>query len=80
MLCWGSSVRGNKEVEVFLIFMISQLTFKINPSSPEHFSQTYFPKGGLLQPPSTIINMEGHVTLNLLPLYSYGCLSIETNK
>ena len=23
----------------------------VNPCSPEGFSQTYFPKGGLLQPP-----------------------------
>ena len=23
----------------------------LNPCSPEGFSQTYFPKGGLLQPP-----------------------------
>ena len=30
---------------------------------------TYFP----LQPP-LIINMEDHITLNLLPMYSYRCL------
>ena len=50
----------------------------INPCSPEGFSQTYFPKGGLLQPP-WIINTEGHITLNLLPVYRYGHpLSIDT--
>ena len=50
----------------------------ISPSSPEHFSRKYFPKRGLLYP-LTIINMEGHITLNLLPLYSYGCpLSIDS--
>ena len=51
----------------------------INPCSPEGFSQTYFPKGGLLQPPLWIINTEGHITLNLLPVYRYGHpLSIDT--
>ena len=50
-----------------------------NPCSPEGFSQTYFPKGGLLQPPLWIINTEGHITLNLLPVYRYGRpLSIDT--
>ena len=44
--------------------------------------RTIFPepifRWGLLQPP-LIINMEGNITLNLLPLYSYGCLlSIDT--
>ena len=29
-----------------------QISTKLNPCSPEGFSQTYFPKGGLLQPPS----------------------------
>ena len=51
----------------------------VNPCSPEGFSQTYFPKGGLLQPPFWIINTEGHITLNLLPMYRYGHpLSIDT--
>ena len=51
----------------------------LNPCSPEGFSQTYFPKGGLLQPPLWIINTEGHITLNLLPVYRYGHpLSIDT--
>ena len=50
-----------------------------NPCSPEGFSQTYFPKGGLLQSPLWIINTEGHITLNLLPVYRYGHpLSIDT--
>ena len=51
-----------------------------NPCSPEGFSQAYFPKGGgLLQPPLWIINTEGHITLNLLPMYRYGHpLSIDT--
>ena len=53
---------------------------RLNPCSPEGFSQTYFPKGGLLQPPLWIINTEGHITLNLLPVYRYGHpLSIDTN-
>ena len=30
---------------------ILKITLRINPCSPEGFSQTYFPKGGLLQPP-----------------------------
>ena len=34
---------------------------------------------GLLQPPLWIINTEGHITLNLLPVYRYGHpLSIDT--
>ena len=53
--------------------------YRFNPSSPEHFSQTYFLKGGCCNPPQ-IINMEGHITLNLPPVYySYGCpLSTDT--
>ena len=44
----------------------------INPCSPEGFSsQTYFPKGGCCNPP-WIIKTEGHITLNLLPVYRYG--------
>ena len=54
------------------------LDSNFNPCSPEGFSRTYFPKGGLLQPP-WIINTEGHITLNLLPVYRYGHpLSIDT--
>ena len=50
----------------------------INPCSPEGFSRTYFPKGGCCNPP-WIINTEGHITLNLLPVYRYGHpLSIDT--
>ena len=50
----------------------------INPCSPEGFSQTHFPKGDCCNPP-WIINTEGHITLNLLPVYSYGHpLSIDT--
>ena len=66
MLCWRWSIWSDN------IF---------NPCSPEGFSQTYFPKGGgLLQPPPLwIINTEGHITLNLLPMYRYGHpLSIDT--
>ena len=43
----------------------------INPCSPEGFPQTYFLKGGCFNPP-WIINTEGHITLNLLPVYRYG--------
>ena len=54
------------------------LHFFFNPCSPEGFSQTYFPKGGCCNPP-WIINTEGHITLNLLPVYRYGHpLSIDT--
>ena len=54
------------------------LCFSVNPCSPEGFSRTYFPKGGCCNPP-WIINTEGHITLNLLPLYRYGHpLSIDT--
>ena len=50
----------------------------INPCSPEGFSQTYFPKGGCCNPP-WIINTEGHIALDLLPVYRYGHpLSIDT--
>ena len=53
---------------------------KFNPCSPEGFSQTYFPKGGgVVATPLWIINTEGHITLNLLPMYRYGHpLSIDT--
>ena len=51
----------------------------INPCSPEGFSQTYFPKGGVVATPLWIINTEGHIALNLLPMYRYGHpLSIDT--
>ena len=61
----------------FYFFFYSK--YYINPSSPERFFQTYCPKGGLLQPPLRIINIECHITLNLLPMYSYGPpLSIDT--
>ena len=50
------------------------LTLVLRSIFPNIFSEG----GGLLQPPM-IINMEGHISLNLLPLYSYGCpLSIDT--
>ena len=60
--------------------LFSLCATSLNPCSPEGFSQTYFPKGGgLLQPPLWIINTEGHITLNLLPVYRYGHpLSIDT--
>ena len=49
-----------------------------NLCSPEGFSQTYFPNGGCCNTP-WIINTEGHITLNLLPVYRYGHpLSIDT--
>ena len=52
-----------------------------NPCSPEGFSQTYFTKGGCCNPP-WIINTEGHITLNLLPVYRYNGhpLSIDAKK
>ena len=43
------------------------------------FSQHIFLRGGCCNPPSRIINTEGHITLNLLPMYRYGHpLSIDT--
>ena len=57
------SVNNNKVPTMFLkcIFKVIMLArsqklkkkndMLINPCSPEGFSQTYFPKGGLLQPP-----------------------------
>ena len=55
------------------------LRLSINPFSPEGFSQTYFPDGGVVATPPWIINTEGHITLNLLPVYRYGHpLSIDT--
>ena len=53
--------------------------YSFNPCSPEGFSQTYFPKGGVVATPLWIINTEGHITLNLLPVYRYGHpFSIDT--
>ena len=50
----------------------------INPCYPEGFPQTYFPKG-VVATPLWIINTEGHITLNLLPVYRYEHpLSIDT--
>ena len=54
------------------------MTVYFNPCYPEGFSQTYFPKG-VVATPLQIINIEGHITLNLLPVYRYGHpLSIDT--
>ena len=39
-----------------------------NPCYPKGFSQTYFPKGGCCNP-LRIISYEGHIALNLLPVY-----------
>ena len=51
-----------------------KIALRFNPCSPEGVSQTYFSKGGCW-----IINTEGHITLNLLPVYRYGHpLSIDT--
>ena len=55
------------------------LQYSINPCYPEGFSQTYFPKGVVVATPLWIINTEGHIILNLLPVYRYGHpLSIDT--
>ena len=52
-----------------------QLTLVLLRVFPKHI----FLRGGLLQPPLWIINTEGHITLNLLPVYRYGHpLSIDT--
>ena len=50
-----------------------------NPSFPEHFPKHIFLRGGGCCNPPPVINIEFHITLNLLPVYSYGCpLSINT--
>ena len=57
---------------------LARIPSVLNPCSPEGFSQTYFPKGGCCNP-LWIINTEGHITLNLIPVYRYGHpLSIDT--
>ena len=57
---------------------VMNFNFDFNPCCPEDFSQTYFPKGGCCNP-LRIINIEGHITINLLPVYRYGHLhSIDT--
>ena len=67
-----------------MIFIKLQIMKGNNPCYPEGFSQTYFPKGalqlrGVVATPPWIINTEGHITLNLLPVYRYGHrLSIDT--
>ena len=69
-----------KEYSVILIksfYDINQqiLTLVLLRVFPKHI----FLRGGLLQPPLWIINTEGHITLNLLPVYRYGHpLSIDT--
>ena len=48
-----------------------------NPCSPEGFPKHIFLRG--VATPPWIINTEGHITLNLLPVYRYGHpLSIDT--
>ena len=56
----------------------SRLLYHVNPCSPEGFPKHIFLMGGCWNPP-WIINTEGHITLNLLPVYRYGHpLSIDT--
>ena len=53
-------------------------TIMFYPCYSQGFSQTYFPQGGCYNRP-WIINTEGHITLNLPPVYRYGhLLSIDT--
>ena len=58
-------------------------SFYLNPSSREHFFPNIFSEGAVAAAPLWIINTECHITLNLLPVYSYGhplspALSIDT--
>ena len=72
---WWNDVRSSKHI---VEKNFNNIMYNLNPCSPEGFSQTYFPKGGCCNPP-WIINTEGHITLNLLPVYRYGhSLSIDT--
>ena len=49
-----------------------------NPCSPEGFPKHIFLRG-VVATPLWIINTEGHITLNLLPVYRFGHpLSIDT--
>ena len=45
--------------------------YPINPCYPEGFVLNIFSEGGCCNP-LDIINTEGHITLNLLPVYRYG--------
>ena len=66
-----------KRLDGICIIDIGRMVY-INPSSPEHFPEHIFQRG-VVATPLRIINMECHITLNLLPVYSYGCfLSIES--
>ena len=67
------------QVTSYGVAQLPHYVSKLNPCSPEGFSQTYFPKVGLLQPSSGLSILLGHITLNLLPVYRYGHpLSIDT--
>ena len=55
----------------------SNLNHHFNPCSPEGFSEYIFRRRGVANP-LRIINNEGYKTLNLLPVYRYGHLSIDT--
>ena len=63
---------------IFKSMWVSMHGTHFNPCIPEGFSPAYFPKGGCCNP-LRIINTEGHINLNLLPVYRYGHpLSIDT--
>ena len=53
-----------------------------NPRSPERFFSKHIFRRRFVATPLRIINTEGHVTLNLLPVYMYNgrILSIDTKK
>ena len=65
---------------MLLYYEASNLLYpkRLNPCSPEGFPKHIFLRGGCCNHP-WIINTEGHITLNLLPVYRYGHpLSIDT--
>ena len=60
-------------ISIFLFIML--LTLVLLRVFPKHI----FLRGGVVATPLWIINTEGHITLNLLPMYRYGHpLSIDT--
>ena len=62
----------------YVTFIYCSLSVKINPCYPEGFPKHIFWRG-VVATPLQIINTEGHITLNLLPVYMYGHpLSIDT--
>ena len=70
---------GVKVSDQSIMFLADRHVLEVNPCYPEGFFPNIFSEEGVVATPLRIINTEGHITLNLLPVYRYGHpFSIDT--